>query len=136
MKLCGTYSGYVTHIKKKQKPCNSCRNASNEYRRKKRNKDVKKIGYDPRRFKRHHITKEDYDKLLSKYDGKCWICKDLKAVHIDHDHTCCNNDSYSCGNCIRGVLCSNCNTGIGLLKDSPKLIKSALKYLSIASSLK
>jgi len=132
MLKCGTYSGYSTHIQKKELPCNPCRNAANEYRRLKRNKDVEALGYDPRRFKRHNITKEDYDVMLSKHSGKCWICKDKEAVHIDHDHDCCNDNSFSCGKCIRGVLCSNCNTAIGLLNDSPKLIKSALEYVAIA----
>lgn len=131
MKKCGTYSGYIIHGKNKEKPCNDCRLAANKYRREKRKRDNEALGYDPRRFKRHHVTKEIYDKLLSKYNGKCWICKDVEASHIDHDHNCCNNDSYSCGKCIRGVLCSNCNTGIGLLKDDPNLIKSALNYLTI-----
>jgi hypothetical protein len=127
---CGTYSGYITHGKNKEKPCEKCRLAANKYRREKRKLDNEKLGYDPRRFKRHHITKEIYDNLLNKYDGKCWICKDVKAVHIDHDHSCCNNDSFSCGKCIRGVLCSNCNTAIGLLKDNVSLIKETIKYLN------
>jgi len=133
MVKCGTYSGYSTHIKNKEKPCDPCRFSANEYRRLKRNKDIEKIGYDPRRFKRHNTTKEAYDNMLKKYNGKCWICKNKKAVHIDHDHSCCNDDSFSCGKCIRGVLCSNCNTAIGLLNDDVRLIKSALKYLGIAN---
>jgi hypothetical protein len=128
--ICGTYSGYITHGKNKEKPCEECRLAANKYRREKRKLDNEKLGYDPRRFKRHHITKEIYDNLLSKHDGKCWICKDSKAVHIDHDHSCCNNNSFSCGKCIRGVLCSNCNTAIGLLKDDVDLIKETIKYIN------
>ena len=129
MKICGTYSGYVTHVKNKEKPCDPCRVASNKYRREKRQEDVDKLGYDPRRFKRHHITKEFYDSLMSKYNEKCWICKIEKAVHIDHDHNCCAG-GWSCGKCIRGVLCSNCNTALGLLKDDVSLIKETIKYLN------
>lgn len=134
MVKCGTYSGYSTHINNAEKPCDKCRIAANNYRRQKRNKDIDLLGYDPRRFKRHNISKQEYDKLLSKYKGRCWICKKNNAIHIDHDHSCCNNDSFSCGNCIRGILCSNCNTALGLLKDDIKTIKSALKYLGIAKS--
>jgi hypothetical protein len=130
MLKCGTYSGYQTHGKNKEKPCDECRAAANKYRRDKRIKDNKVLGYDPRRFKRHHITKEIYDKLLNKYKGKCWICKKNEANHIDHDHSCCNDNSFSCGKCIRGVLCSNCNTAIGLFRDDVSLLENAKKYLN------
>ena len=130
MNICGTYSGYSTHIKNKQSPCDECRLASNKYRREKRQSDIDKLGYDPRRFKRHNITKNTYDNLLNKHNGKCWICKKSNALHIDHDHSCCSG-AWSCGKCIRGVLCSNCNTAIGLLKDSQELLEEAKKYLNM-----
>ena len=130
MNTCGTYSGYILHGRNKEKPCDECRLASNKYRREKRQFDVDKLGYDPRRFKRHNITKEIYDSLLNKYDGKCWICKEIKASVIDHDHSCCTG-VWSCGKCVRGVLCSNCNTAIGLLKDSKELLNEAKKYLNL-----
>jgi len=128
MLKCGTYSGYSTHIQNKEKPCNECKIASNKYRREKRNRDNLLLGYDPRRFKKHNLKKEDYDLMLKKYNDKCWICKESDAKHIDHDHKCCIGD-YSCGKCIRGLLCSNCNTAIGLLKDDEIKIKQALKYI-------
>jgi hypothetical protein len=84
MVKCGTYSGYQTHGKNKEIPCDKCRDAANSYRKQKRDSDVGKLGYDPRRFKRHNITKEIYDNLLNKYDGKCWICRNKDAIHIDH----------------------------------------------------
>lgn len=125
---CGTYSGYIVHGKNKEKPCNLCRLAANKYRREKRKKDNDLLGYDPRRFKRHNITKEYYDKILNRYYGKCWICKEKQASHIDHDHSCCPG-AWSCGKCIRGVLCSNCNTAIGLLNDDSVLLNNAIKYI-------
>ena len=77
-----------------------------------------------------NITKETYELLLSKHNGKCWICKETKASAIDHDHSCCSG-GWSCGNCVRGVLCSNCNTAIGLFKDSEFLLEEAKKYLNL-----
>ncbi len=126
---CGTYSGYITHGKNKEKPCNECRLAANKYRREKRKSDNALLGYDPRRFKKHHISKEFYDEMLNKYNDKCWICREKQASHIDHDHSCCKG-YYSCGKCIRGVLCSNCNTAIGLFSDDANLMKKAISYIN------
>jgi hypothetical protein len=130
MEICGTYSGYVTHIKNKEKACSECKLASNAYRRNKRREDNAALGYDPRRFKRHNITKEYYDTLLDKHNKKCWICKSSDAVHIDHDHSCCSG-VWSCGQCVRGLLCSNCNTAIGLFKDNKELLIEAVEYLNM-----
>jgi len=82
-------------------------------------------------WKRHGLTKEQYDKLMKKHDGKCHSCKDRLAINIDHDHSCCSSQRSSCGKCIRGILCSQCNTALGLLNDEPKKIKSLLKYIGL-----
>lgn len=34
---------------------------------------------------------------------------------IDHDHQCCNRNGVNCGRCVRGILCRQCNFGIGCL---------------------
>lgn len=78
-------------------------------------------------WKRHNLSEETYLELLNKYNGKCHSCKIRAATDIDHDHTCCNH-KLSCGNCIRGLLCSQCNTALGLLQDSSDLISQLLKY--------
>ena len=55
---------------------------------------------------------------------KCSICSktvDPKKLVIDHCHT---------SRKIRGVLCINCNHGLGKFLDSPKLLKKAIEYLN------
>jgi hypothetical protein len=32
---------------------------------------------------------------------------------------------------VRGLLCSNCNLGLGYFKDNPKYLEGAIKYLSV-----
>lgn len=88
----------------------------------------KNAQYRPNWF-RHHITRDEYLDLLSLYKGKCHACKTKDAVNIDHDHSCCPG-SFSCGRCIRGVLCSQCNTSLGLMGDSKDRLLSLIDYIS------
>ena len=76
----------------------------------------------------HHLTEEQYNKMLNLYNGKCHSCKDRAATNIDHDHSCCSGQR-SCGKCVRGILCSQCNTALGLLQDNRQKIKNLLQYI-------
>lgn len=87
------------------------------------------------RLRLYRIRSEIYDALLASQGGKCAICKTDKpggnpgnSFCIDHDHSCCPGKK-SCGECIRGLLCNGCNTGIGLLKDNPTITQAATDYL-------
>lgn len=58
------------------------------------------------------ISQTDYDWLLQKQEGKCGLCLVTlqTRLHIDHDHSCCHPDTRrTCKNCIRGLLCGDCN---------------------------
>jgi hypothetical protein len=85
-------------------------------------------------FRAHHITPEAHQILFESQGGRCAICgrtaeqTNRRYLDIDHDHSCCPG-SYSCGKCIRGLLCRACNHGIGLLQDNAKILKSATLYL-------
>lgn len=60
---------------------------------------------------------------------RCAICGIAEAdaakgrLHADHDHS--GRGAAS----IRGMLCSKCNTGLGMFNDSPRLLRAAVKYL-------
>ena len=82
-----------------------------------------------RRMKRYNLSEDEYKKLIQKNNGNCWICNIEKATCIDHDHSCCPGKSYSCGKCIRGYLCINCNNAIGRLKDNVEILENAIQYL-------
>jgi len=74
------------------------------------------------------ITLDQYEALLAKQNGICAICGTDKPgnrpsatrFHIDHCH--------STGE-IRGLLCGNCNAGIGRFADSPIRLEAAARYL-------
>lgn len=55
-------------------------------------------------------------------DKQCAICKiDIpKTAHIDHDHETKK---------LRGLLCRNCNPGLGQFKDNPAILDAAAAYL-------
>lgn len=79
------------------------------------------------------LTPEQYDTMLLQQDFSCAICRRHmsefeKNLSVDHDHSCCPG-ARSCGECVRGLLCSNCNTGIGMLQDRADVLESATEYL-------
>jgi hypothetical protein len=83
--------------------------------------------------RRFNLSLEDYNKMLDAQGGKCAICLQpetqkrggkLKALSVDHSHIT---------GAIRGLLCSDCNTGIGKLKDSTEILMNAVEYLKLHS---
>ena len=103
--------------------CKSCRKKYTTKRTKNymRNYDLKKS---------YGITLDDYNSMLSKQNGCCFICE----THVDDINTgrkknLCVDHCHKT-NEVRGLLCDNCNRGIGLLRDSKELLKRAIKYLS------
>jgi cell division septum initiation protein DivIVA len=77
------------------------------------------------------LTNERFQELLNKQNNSCRICRKSfagKAAHIDHDHVCCPGKK-SCGKCVRGLLCGNCNTALGRFKDNIEHLEQAVKYL-------
>jgi hypothetical protein len=74
---------------------------------------------------KYNITLDDYNKMLDEQSHSCKICnshKDLfkKALCVDHCH--------STGK-IRGLLCDDCNVGLGKYKDQEELMIKAANYL-------
>ena len=90
---------------------------------------------DPARFwayrlVRYGITVEEYNDLLAAQLGACAICgRQMREPHIDHDHKCCSQKMRSCGRCIRGLLCTSCNNGLGRFQDDPDRLRAAADYI-------
>lgn len=72
--------------------------------------------------------------MLIEQDSRCKICSvefgtDRRTKpHVDHDHSCCPANE-SCGACIRGILCGDCNKGLGFFRDDPATLEQAIQYL-------
>lgn len=73
-------------------------------------------------LRRYGLTREKYMGLLEKQKHQCALCRcalSEKLVHVDHWH---DNRRR-----VRGLLCANCNTGIGKLGDTADgLLRGAL----------
>lgn len=80
--------------------------------------------YDPippiSTLRRFSLTRADYQRMLNEQYGRCAICfnppSEKRRLSIDHDHACCSKDSTSCGECVRGLLCTPCNTSLGIIE--------------------
>ena len=83
---------------------------------------------------KYSLTAEMYEQMVIAQNSTCAVCGTsdpggaIRRWHIDHDHSCCG-PGVSCGKCVRGLLCSRCNTAIGLLEDSATRLEAALSYL-------
>lgn len=77
------------------------------------------------RIKKYKLSVIQYLYLFKFQDFKCAICQTLEpngkgGWHIDHNHTTGK---------VRGLLCHHCNTAIGSLQDSTRLLQRATDYL-------
>lgn len=73
------------------------------------------------------MTQAEYATILTKQGGGCAICGSPTARRtgnlnfiVDHEHAT---------GVVRGLLCHPCNSGVGLLQDSPDTLASAIRYL-------
>jgi len=77
-------------------------------------------------LRKYGLTEIQYQEMTLKQDGRCAICsrhKDnlkWKKLVIDHCHQTKK---------VRGLLCNNCNTAIGMFQDSVEILNSATEYL-------
>jgi hypothetical protein len=93
------------------------------YRQKNKARDM-----ENQRLRRAGVSKEVYRNYLKTHNGLCDICQQAerlkRALCIDHCHKTGK---------FRGLLCATCNRAIGLLKDSPDLLRRATEYLQCES---
>jgi len=89
------------------------------------------IAKNKNRYKDRHLKYTfdlpygSYDGMLNKQKGKCAICLRMPYEHkrfaVDHNHKT---------GIIRGLLCDNCNVGLGKFFDNIKILTKAIRYLN------
>jgi Recombination endonuclease VII len=78
------------------------------------------------------ITEEDYQRMFEQQGGVCAACgqpptpqqvgrarRVMTVLHVDHDHTTGE---------VRALLCSGCNSAMGMLKDDLYRMQALLAY--------
>jgi dCTP deaminase len=76
---------------------------------------------------RYGISEAEWDQMFDRQGQRCAICKCQEPKskvgwHTDHDH-----DSGE----IRGILCENCNRGLGMYEHDISFLRRAAAYLGI-----
>jgi ribosomal protein L34E len=122
----------LVHTVGKYKTSEELREARNEARKSAARRDHDPAKYRARMLKTNYgVTVAQYEQMLAEQNGVCAICKKpetrmatrgegLRPLSVDHCH-----DSEK----VRGLLCSHCNTALGLLNDDIALFEKAIEYL-------
>ena len=102
-----------------RKKCSECWNKFIREYRKENNWKKKSREYDLK--KNYGITFDKYLEMVKEQNNQCAISlKTPKKLYVDHNHKL---------KMVRGLLCLNCNCGIGYFKDNPLFLKKAQEYL-------
>lgn len=104
----------------KRTHCKSCHNARNAAWR---DANPEKEAASQRRRNlrnKYGLTVEQWDEMYERQGGKCFICENEEATHVDHDH--------STGD-VRALLCHGCNAAIGLFKEDPDAMIAGAMYI-------
>ena len=90
-------------------------------------RQCRRCEYDRKTFRRYGCSLDDRQKMAAEQNGRCVICQrkfDDKLI-MCVDHSClASGRPY-----VRGILCNNCNTFLGLAKDDVVRLLNAVKYL-------
>lgn len=100
--------------------CNEC---YQEYR-KKNKKDEKELNRLLQKKFKYGLSSEKYYSMFEEQENKCAICgnefTDKNKAFVDHCHTTSK---------VRGLLCTRCNSLLGMAKDNTEILQKAIDYL-------
>jgi len=60
-----------------------------------------------------------WDDTLAAQGGGCWVCESTDKLCVDHEHR----------GAARGILCSTCNTALGMMAEDPKRLRQLAYYI-------
>lgn len=104
------------------------REYNREYRRRRKAQGLSWPSEDDRYWRKiereYGLTREQYESLLAEQESRCAVCRQERPLVVDHCH-----DS----GCVRGLLCQDCNKGLGSFKDDPDVLRAATQYVEDAA---
>lgn len=113
----------------------TCKTCETKRRFKFREEYPERYEYQKRKshlWQTYKMTMDQYDRLVKEQGGVCAACQRICSIYgrlsVDHDHNCCPG-ADSCGKCIRGLLCADCNHALGNVKDNIGTLQGLILYL-------
>jgi hypothetical protein len=85
------------------------------------------------RLGKYNLTPDQYMVMLLEQGGRCAACGDddpgtrYGVWCIDHDRSCCAG-KFSCGGCVRALLCNGCNIALGHARDDAERLDALAAY--------
>ena len=110
---------YTSKTRGYQSRCIACMK-SPEHRARRR-QYYKNGGKERHMLRTYGLTAEEYQVMVEKQGGRCPICRTKGPLVVDHCHSTQK---------VRGLLCDDCNKGMGILGDSTKRLERAIQYLN------
>ncbi len=115
----------------KPKPCRACSTAfqptapSELYC----SEDCKTLGNRNAYYMRTYgLPVLEYERLSEAQGGLCALCREEGFVMKENHRVKLVVDHCHATGAVRGLLCHNCNRGLGLFQDSPSLLLAAAAY--------
>ena len=107
--------------------CQECRRAYINQRTQNEPEHVKQHRRFSAKARRYGMSPEDHARMEQEQGGRCLICATIPTnkhgLVVDHDHAT---------GAIRGLLCSDCNRGLGGFKDNEVVLQRAINYINEA----
>lgn len=120
----------VKHTQWRRENADHVRDAGRKTQRELYAKNTEKLQAMLRRSRlksKYGLSEATFQLILDSQGGGCAICRTLldptkrdRKTHVDHDHKT---------GAVRGILCLNCNSGIGRLGDDIARLEAAAAYL-------
>ena len=111
--------GYAPH-------CKSCSNASGlAWYHSQTDERKQEIAKKNNLWSLYRLTVDEFEAMAA---NGCMACGSMENLVVDHDHNCCPTKN-TCGECVRGVLCSPCNTAEGYLAGDPNRAMALAAYM-------